>query len=115
MVRSAGFTDVLLRGDTDFSQTKFLDGWDANDVKFVFGYDAAPSLKRQAGGLSDFRALNRLAERAFVPVDLRRAKPIRHKEEWVRAKGYKNIILKSEDMAEFEYLLLSDAVHPQMS
>lgn len=103
LVRSAGFTDVLLRGDTDFSQTKFLDGWDADGVKFVFGYDAAPNLKNQAAGLSDFRELNRLAERAFVPVDQQRKKPIRHKEEWVRSKGYKNIILKSEDMAEFEY------------
>lgn len=103
LVRRAGFTDVLLRGDTDFSQTKFLDGWDADGVKFVFGYDAAPNLKNQAEGLSDFRELNRLANQAFVPVDQQRQKQVRHKEEWVRAKGYKNIILKSEDMAEFAY------------
>ena len=104
LVRRAGFEDVLLRGDTDFSQTKFLDGWNAEGVKFVFGYDARKNLKSQAAGLSDdFSELTRRAKRAFVPVDEQRAKPIRHKEEWVRAKGYTNIILKSEDMAEFEY------------
>lgn len=103
LVRGAGFTDVLLRGDTDFSQTKFLDGWDADGVKFVFGYDAAPNLKKQAAGLSDFVELTRLAKGAFLPVDQQRKKPIRHKEAWVRDKFYKNIILKSEDMAEFEY------------
>lgn len=104
LVRSAGFTDVLLRGDTDFSQTKFLDGWNADGVKFVFGYDARKNLKSQAAGLGeDFGELVRRARRAFVPVDEQRVKPIRHKEAWVRAKGYKNIVLESEDMAEFDY------------
>lgn len=104
LVREGGFVDILLRGDTDFSQTKFLDGWDAQGVKFVFGYDAMKNMKSKAAGLSDeFSELNRRAKGAFVEVDQRRARPIRHKEAWVRAKGYKNVILKSEDMAEFEY------------
>lgn len=104
LVRRAGFTDVVLRGDTDFSQTKFLDGWNARGVKFVFGYDARKNLKTRAAGLSDDLAeLTRRAKRAFVPVDEQRAKPIRHKEEWVRQKGYTNIILESGDMAEFDY------------
>ena len=104
LVRDAGFSEVLLRGDTDFSQTRFLDGWNAQDVKFVFGYDAKPNMKNKAEGLSDdFSELTRRAKRAFIEVDQQRAKPIRHKEAWVRAKGYKNIVLKSEDMAEFAY------------
>ena len=37
-LRRAGFRRVLLRGDTDFSQTEHLDRWDANRrVRFIFG------------------------------------------------------------------------------
>src|SRR5262249_57104333 len=40
-----GFRQVLLRGDTDFSQTEHLDRWDADArVRFIFGYDATPNL-----------------------------------------------------------------------
>ena len=36
-----GFRRVLLRGDTDFSQTEHLDRWNADKrVHFLFGYDA---------------------------------------------------------------------------
>ena len=31
--------------DTDFSQTKHLDRWDADGVGFQFGYDATANLK----------------------------------------------------------------------
>src|SRR5438132_13849689 len=35
-----GFRKVLLRGDTDFSQTKYLDRWSADArVRFIFGLD----------------------------------------------------------------------------
>jgi len=41
-----GFRQVLLRGDTDFTQTKHLDRWDqAGDVGFVFGFDNNEALK----------------------------------------------------------------------
>src|SRR5262249_12666875 len=44
-----GFERVLLRGDTDFSQTAHLDRWNADGrVQFVFGYDAHPSLVDKA-------------------------------------------------------------------
>ena len=102
LVRDAGFTDILLRGDTDFSQTRFLDAWDAQGVAFVFGYDARKNLKTAAGDL-EYAQLTRRAAAAFTEVDKRRTKPIRHKEAWVRAKGYRNIVLVSEDMAEFDY------------
>jgi hypothetical protein len=104
LVRRGGFREVLLRGDTDFSQTTFLDAWDDDGVKFVFGYDARANLKTLANGLSDdFSELTRRAKGAFVAADQRRQQPIRHKEAWVRAKEYKNIVLKSEDIAEFAY------------
>src|SRR5207245_642013 len=37
---TGGFRRVLLRGDTDFSQTKHLDRWSADPrVQFIFGLD----------------------------------------------------------------------------
>lgn len=41
LCRRAGFRQVRLRGDTDFSQTMHLDCWHEDGVEFVFGYDAA--------------------------------------------------------------------------
>ena len=42
LCRQGGWRDILLRGDTDFSQTKHLDRWaDQSDVRFIFGYDAS--------------------------------------------------------------------------
>lgn len=42
--RRAGFTSVRLRGDTEFSQTGYLDGWHADGATFVFGLRAAGNL-----------------------------------------------------------------------
>ena len=39
-LRAAGFRNILLRGDTDFSQTARLDRWDEGGIVFHFGYDA---------------------------------------------------------------------------
>jgi hypothetical protein len=50
----AGFRSVLLRGDTDFSQTQHLDRWHADPrVRFIFGYDCLPKLRTQAEHLPD--------------------------------------------------------------
>ena len=105
LCRRGGFRDILLRGDTDFSQTRFLDGWDDDGICFVFGYLAAPSLKIRAGDLDDddYERLIRRAKTAFVEEDQRRERPPRFKEEVVRNNGYKNIRLRSEDITEFEY------------
>ena len=105
LCRRAGFKEVLLRGDTDFSQTAHLDRWTADGVHFVFGYDAVSALKGRADGIeeSDYNELVRRAKRRFVEEDDRRTRPARVKEEVVREKGYKNVRLRSEDIAEFEY------------
>ena len=105
LCRRGGFERILLRGDTDFSQTTHLDGWDADGVGFIFGYDARANLKATANELqpSEYAELQRRAKRAFVPEQERRAKPKRVKEAIVRERQYKNIRLKSEDVAEFDY------------
>jgi len=34
---TVGFRNILIRGDTDFSQTKHLDRWDGRGARFIFG------------------------------------------------------------------------------
>ena len=46
LCRDAGFRRITFRGDTDFTQTQHLDRWDADGVRFVFGYDARANLIR---------------------------------------------------------------------
>lgn len=102
LCRSAGFKDILLRGDTDFSQTRYLDGWDQDGVRFVFGFDARKNLKGIANGLDDseYTTLEREAEQH---LGTSRARQPRHKEAVVRQRNYRNIRLQSEDIAEFDY------------
>ena len=104
LCRRGGFSDILLRGDTDFSQTEHLDRWDADGVRFVFGYDSIKKLKGLADGLEPqvYGRLIRQAKTAFLKGKSRTRQP-RVKEEVVRRKGYKNIRLVSEDVAEFDY------------
>jgi hypothetical protein len=105
LCRRAGFVDVLLRGDSAFSLTKNFDRWTADGVRFVFGYIAAPTLKARADELADaeFQLLVRKAELALAEEKERRAKQPRVKETIVRERGYKNIRLDSEELAEFEH------------
>ena len=44
LCRQGGFRRVLVRGDTDFSQSAHLDRWDRQGVRFIFGIDASPKL-----------------------------------------------------------------------
>jgi len=49
--RKAGFRKIVLRGDTDFSSSEHLDGWDEAGVKFILGFDANKNLCRIADNL----------------------------------------------------------------
>jgi hypothetical protein len=102
LCRRAGFNDILLRGDTDFSMTAHLDHWDDAGVRFVFGHDANPPFVERADDihLGDYTELVRKAQEKFAP---KRAKQPRVKEEIVRERGYLNKRLVSEDTAEFEH------------
>jgi hypothetical protein len=83
--------------------TAHFDRWTADKIRFVFGYDAYPNIKARADSLAaeEYRRLVRHADNAFEGK--RRAPQPRIKEQIVRAKGYKNVKLRSEDIAEFEY------------
>lgn len=102
LCRSAGFGDVLLRGDTDFTMTAHLDRWHEAGVRFVFGYDARRPFVDRAENLhpGDYEELIRKAHEQFAN---KRAKQPRIKEEIVRERGYLNKRVLAEDTAEFEH------------
>jgi hypothetical protein len=105
-----GFRRVLLRGDTDFSQTTHLDRWSADPrVHFVFGLDCTANRHMLADDLpaASWQPLERRA-RYQVKTQLR-AKPERVKEQVVRQREFDNIRLHSEHVAETKYRPLACA------
>jgi hypothetical protein len=94
---------VCLRGDTDFSLTAHFDRW-AERVDFIFGMDNSAPLRSRAEGLdeSDWKRLARPA-----PYQARtgkaRARRANHKRRIVKERGYLNLELNYEDVAEFDY------------
>ena len=104
LCRDAGFKRILMRGDTDFSQTAHLDGWDAQgDVMFLFGLDAMPNLKLQAE-LLDESAWTKLERPARYEVKTQeRAKPKNVKEKIVTDRCFENLRLRAEHVAEIDY------------
>ncbi len=103
LCRAAGFQRVTFRGDTDFSQTGHLDGWDAEGVRFVFGYDAYGNLIREADALPA-AAWQRLVRRPPYEVQTEpRAHRANIKEATIVAREFKTLRLESEAVAEFPY------------
>ncbi len=99
-----GFRRALLRGDTDFSQTAHLDRWDADPrVRFVFGYEAAPNLVALAEALPEraWRPLRRPPRYEVQTEPRRRRENV--KEALVRRRGFENLRLCGEEVAEFNY------------
>jgi len=103
LCREAGFTDILLRGDTDFSLTAEFDRWDGDGVRFVFGYDARANLVTRAGGTPDelYHELVGRAERAAATRP--RTRPVNIKDSIVRQRGYKVLRTTAQDVVEFDY------------
>lgn len=103
LCRDAGFNRILLRGDTDFTQTGELDRWDGDGAKFIFGIDAMPNLVAQAENLpkSAWKRLERPAK--YTVKTEERQRPENVKEQIVRQREFKNIRLTNEDVAEFSY------------
>ena len=95
---------MLLRGDTDFSQTTQLDRWDGDGVEFVFGMDARPNLETLAENLPDsaWKPLKRPSKSSRKTKQTRARRP-KYKEQFVIAKEYKNKRLEKEFVAEFDY------------
>jgi hypothetical protein len=99
-----GFRKVLVRGDTDFSQTAHLDGWDLFPrVRFIFGFDAIPKLTALADELPE-KAWRRLKRPARYRVETQpRQRPANVKDRIVKERAFETLRLQSEDVAEFDY------------
>jgi hypothetical protein len=103
LVREAGFSEVLLRGDTDFALTANFDRWDTDGVRFVFGYDARTGLIERAehAGEEMYHELVTRAERAIATKA--RARPTKVKNGIVAKREFKVLRQKAEDVVEFSY------------
>lgn len=103
LCEQAGFKRILFRGDTDFTQTRRLDGWDTKGYRFIFGIDAMSNLVDTAENLDETKwtRLERLLR--YTPRTAPRPRPENVKERIVRQREFKNIRLTSEDVAEFDY------------
>ena len=103
LCRRAGFQSIRLRGDTDFTQTKHLDRWDDAGVKFIFGCDARAQLQIAADDLPADRwsGLRRPARYVVKTKTRRRREAV--KERIVEERGFENIRLLSEEIAEIEH------------
>ena len=104
LCRRAGFRQIVYRGDTDFSQSERLDGWDDEEgTTFYFGIDAMRSLVERADALAEgsWRRLER--PKKYEVKTTSRARPANVKEEVVVRRKFTNVRLFSEMISEFAY------------
>jgi hypothetical protein len=103
LCRRAGFRTITYRGDTDFTQTKHLDRWDQDSIRFIFGIDAMANLKDLAERLPElqYSELER-PPRYTIRTAPRQARE-RHKERIVSERQFDTRKLIGEEVAEFEY------------
>jgi len=99
----AGFSNMLIRGDTDFSQTQHLDRWDGRGVRFIFGINAMANLIEIADNLPEGHWRPFLRPAKYQVKTEPRRRPANVKEQIVIQRQYENIRLQSEDVAEFAY------------
>jgi hypothetical protein len=103
LCRRAGFQKILLRGDTDFTQTQHLDRWDGDGVQFVFGIDATDKLYELAEKLPP-EAWKTLIRRVKHPVKTTpRGRRQNVKQQVIEAREFEDIRTVREQVAEFTY------------
>ena len=103
LCRAAGFRRITFRGDTDFTQTAHLDRWDTAGVRFVFGCNAYANLIRHAEAVPA-TAWQPLVRRPAYQVQTEpRQRPVNVKAARIVERGFKNLQLTAEAVAEFPY------------
>jgi hypothetical protein len=103
LCRKAGFRQIVLRGDTAFSQSTRLDAWDEDGVTFYFGFKAMPNLEEIADNLPEKAWRNVLRPPRYEVQTEARQKPANVKQRIVRRREFETLRLQNEDYAEFEY------------
>ncbi len=103
LCRQAGFEEIRLRGDTDYALTAEFDRWDADGVRFVFGFDARSGLIEAAESADDamYHEFVTRAERQIATTARARARKV--KDDIVRERNYKVLRQTAEDVVEFSY------------
>jgi len=103
LCREAGFRKITFRGDTDFSQTAHLDRWHGQGIRFVFGFNAVATLIERANELPKtvWKSLFHKVKKEIKTHE--RSRPENVKARIVEEKGYKNLRLLGEEVAEFEH------------
>ena len=90
-------------GDTDYALTAQFDRFDADGVRFVFGFDARANLIERAES-ADEAMYHELVTRAERQIATKaRTRPAKVKDDIVRERGYKVLRQKAEDVVEFSY------------
>ena len=94
---------VCVRGDTDFALTAHFDKW-AQQVDFILGTDSIAALRTRAEALpaTAWTRLHRPAPYTTKTGQIRKRRHNR-KQEVVAERGYLNLRLDHEDVAEFTY------------
>jgi Transposase DDE domain group 1 len=103
LCRRAGFRRVTFRGDTKFTQTKHLDRWDTDGVRFIFGFDARANLVGLAEGLPDLQYSELGRPPRYTIKTVPRQAPERHKDRIVSERQFDTLKPLGEGVAEFEY------------
>jgi hypothetical protein len=103
LCRRAGSRKITYRGDTKFTQTKHLDRWDTDGVRFIFGFDARANLAGLAQGLPDLEYSELERPPRYAIRTAPRQAPERHKERIVSERQFDTLKLIGEEVAEFEY------------
>ena len=95
---------ICVRGDTDFSLTQHFDRW-AERVDFIFGMDANAALRDRADALDEacWQRLERGRKYDTLTEETRQRHQPHEKKRIVRERGYMNLALNHEDVAEFMY------------
>lgn len=103
LCREAGFRRIAMRGDTDYSQTRHLDRWDADGVGFVFGIQRSQTLYEKTAELpeSAWRRLRRPPK--YEAKTERRSRPDNKKDEVVRRRRFTSKRTDEELVASFDY------------
>jgi len=99
----AGFKKIVIRGDTDFSQTEHLDRWDDKNVRFIFGMDSMPNLVKMAQNIPEAEWESLIRRPKYEIETAPRHRPENVKDRIVREREFRNIRLISEQVSEFSY------------
>jgi Transposase DDE domain group 1 len=103
LCRRAGFRRITFRGDTKFTQTRHLDRWDQDSIRFIFGFDARDNLKGLAERLPELQYSELERPPRYTIKTVPRQARERHKERIVAQRQFDTLKLIGEEVAEFEY------------